>query len=262
MGRDLGYFDSDELDRPELNKCPDCECYFATEACPLCGKICPEEMRAGHRARVKPPKKRSNSTGRVQFINWYHSWWFILLMLYFMPIVGIILFFTSPHSKKAKIIAVAVVLGLYALSAGLLYGWMWWMMNKAPVNDDISRSAYTEQCEDMSVEEFYRAVPEKGRYVTLAVQVLERHTEGETVYYLCTAQNGGSAKILLCDCNLEGQVNFLPGDLLRVYGESAGTMPVYFDDGGGALYPCLYMAYAEPAREGAETSGSLCLFAP
>ena len=31
MGRNLGYFDSDELDRPELNKCPECECYFATE---------------------------------------------------------------------------------------------------------------------------------------------------------------------------------------------------------------------------------------
>ena len=123
MGRDLGYFDSDELDRPELNKCPDCECYFATEACPLCGKICPEEMRAGNRARVKPPtKRRGNSTGRVQFIEWYHSWWFILLMLYIFPVAGIILFFTSPHSKKSKIIVACVVLGIYALLAGLTLG--------------------------------------------------------------------------------------------------------------------------------------------
>ena len=90
MGRSLGYYDSDELDRPELNKCPDCECFFASDECPLCGKICPEEMRAGNRAKVKPPKKRKNSSGRVQFIPWYHSWWFILLMMYFMPIAGII----------------------------------------------------------------------------------------------------------------------------------------------------------------------------
>ena len=58
MGRSLGYFDSDELDRPELNKCPDCECYFASEECPLCGKICPENFRAGNRAPVKKPKKK------------------------------------------------------------------------------------------------------------------------------------------------------------------------------------------------------------
>ena len=67
MGRSLGYFDSEELDRPELNKCPDCECYFASEECPLCGKVCPEAFRAGNRAPVKK-KKHKNSSGRVQFI--------------------------------------------------------------------------------------------------------------------------------------------------------------------------------------------------
>ena len=39
MGRMLGSFDpEDELDRPDLNKCPDCGCYFASDECPLCGK--------------------------------------------------------------------------------------------------------------------------------------------------------------------------------------------------------------------------------
>ena len=99
MGRDLGYFASEELDRPELNKCPDCECYFASEECPLCGKLCPEEMRAGNRAPVKKPKKQKNSSGRVQFIPWYHTWGFIALMMVVQPIIGLILFFTSPHSK-------------------------------------------------------------------------------------------------------------------------------------------------------------------
>ena len=57
MGRMLGSFDpEDELDRPDLNKCPDCGCYFATDNCPLCGKVCPPEMRAG--ARVEPKKRK------------------------------------------------------------------------------------------------------------------------------------------------------------------------------------------------------------
>ena len=117
MGRSLGYFDSDELDRPELNKCPDCECYFASEECPLCGKICPENFRAGNRAPVKKPKKKKNSSGRVQFIPWYHSWLFIIIMLFIQPVIGIILFFTSPYSAKAKITTAALVIG-----GGLLYG--------------------------------------------------------------------------------------------------------------------------------------------
>ena len=155
MGRNLGYFDSDELDRPELNKCPECECYFATEECPLCGKICPEEMRAGNRARVKPPKKKRNSSGRVQFVAWYHSWWFILLMMYFMPVVGIILFFTSPHSKKAKIIAAAIVVGAYALLFVLGSGLMMFLLDQPLVNDDVSREEYVQLCEEMDVESFY-----------------------------------------------------------------------------------------------------------
>ena len=73
MGRMLGYHDSDELDRPELNKCPDCECYFATDECPLCGKICPEEMRAGNRAPVKH-KKRKNSSPKFSRLHILKLW--------------------------------------------------------------------------------------------------------------------------------------------------------------------------------------------
>ncbi len=109
----LGAFDNpEELDRPDLNKCPDCECFFAGDSCPLCGKVCPEQMRAGNR---KPPKKerrrKGSSNGRVTFVEWYHSWWFIILMLFVMPIVGIILLCTSPHRTLWKVLlTVAVVL--------------------------------------------------------------------------------------------------------------------------------------------------------
>ena len=118
MGRMLGAFaDDDELDRPDLNKCPDCDCFFASDACPLCKKICPEEMRAGNRKPVKPKKhKRRSGSGRVQFISWYHRWWFILLMFWFMPIVGIVLLVSSPHEKWKKWTAAGVLAVLYLIS--------------------------------------------------------------------------------------------------------------------------------------------------
>ena len=249
MGRSLGYHDSDELDRPELNKCPDCECYFSTDECPLCGKICPEEFRAGNRARVKP-KKRSNSTGRVQFIPWYHSWLFILLMLYFMPIVGIVLFFTSPHSKKSKIIAAAIVVGIYVLLIALTVGsgFLGKLFEKPPVNDDIPRAEYVERCEDMDVEDFYRAALDKGQYVTLEVTVISRETDwadSDTVYYTCRDRDGGVVQVYIRDCNLEKKANYLPGDTLRVWGESAGMVSFYTEYGAAVEMPCLNMAYCD-----------------
>ncbi len=256
MGRSLGYHDSDELDRPELNKCPDCQCYFATEECPLCGKICPEEMRAGNRAKVKPPKRRGNSTGRVQFINWYHSWWFILLMLYFMPIVGIILFFTSPHSKKSKIIAALVVVGIYLLTIALTYGWLWGLINNGAfsVNDDISREEYVELCEDMGMEEYHRNVYDMGRYVTMELTVIEKLVEPHDgyepggTYYRCRSAHGGELEIYVRECSLDRKTNYLPGDVIRVYGESSGEGVVIQGATTTEMLPILRMAYSELIR--------------
>lgn len=118
MGRMLGAFDNpQELDRPDLNKCPDCECFFAGETCPLCGKVCPEEMRAGNR---KPPKRekrrRGGNPGRVTFVEWYHSWWCIILASIFMAPLGIILMITSPRRTLWKVLfIIAVVLVEFVL---------------------------------------------------------------------------------------------------------------------------------------------------
>lgn len=256
MGRSLGYHDSDELDRPELNKCPDCECYFSSDDCPLCGKICPEEFRAGNRAKVKPSKKKRNSSGRVQFISWYHSWWFILLMMYFMPIVGIILFFTSPHSKKSKIIAAVIVVGLYALLIALTIGagWLGTFFERPLVNDDLSRAEYVERCEAVDVEAFYRDAYATGRYLTLELTVVERISDpyadvydvgsGGT-YYRCRSLDGGELEIYLQDCNLEQKTNYLPGDRIRVFGESGGMVSLSWDGLYREELPCLYMAYCD-----------------
>ena len=254
MGRSLGYHDSDELDRPELNKCPDCQCFFATEECPLCGKICPEEFRAGNRAKVKPPKKGRNSSGRVQFINWYHSWWFILLMLYFMPIVGLVLFFTSPHSKKSKIIAGAIVVALYALGLAVtLGGGLWGLFEDVPVNDRISREEYVAKCEEIDVEAYYRNPYDEGRYLTMELEVLERvadpyvdiyDSNGGETYYRCRSLDSSGIEIYVQDYNLGEKVNFLPGDRIRIFGESGGMTSLYWEQYPREL-PCIRMAYAE-----------------
>ncbi len=256
MGRSLGYFDSDELDRPELNKCPECECYFASEECPLCGKVCPEEMRAGNRAPVKPPKKRKKSTGRVQFIPWYHSWWFILIMMFFMPLAGIILFFTSPYSKKAKIIGAVIgviyvvgyVFMFYLGGSGLLFKLLTGEYDL--VNDDISREAYAETCEDMSVEEFYRISNDDGAYITMELTVVERcvdlalYGEDHNVYYLCTDETG-EILIYVRDCSLDSAGNYLKGDTIRVWGQNAGEKCIYPEGRSPQSHPCLNMAYSQ-----------------
>ena len=252
MGRNLGYFDSEELDRPELNKCPDCECYFASEECPLCGKICPEEMRAGNRAPVKKPKKKKNSSGRVQFIAWYHSWWFILIMMYLMPIAGIVLFVTSPHSKKSKIIAASIVVAAYLLILAVGSGILMKLFDQPLVNDKISREEYVQLCEPMDVESFYRISGDMGRYVSMELTVVERCVEQSidvydigATYYRCRNLNGGELIIYVQDCNLGKPLQFLPGDMIRVYGESAGTASYVQGSAYTEALPCLYMAYCE-----------------
>ncbi|MBE6634550.1 MAG: hypothetical protein E7620_09485, partial [Ruminococcaceae bacterium] len=104
MGAPIGYFsDQQPVDYPELNKCPDCETFFQTLTCPLCGKECPEEYRAGNRKAVKPKKVRyRNNSGRVQFIPWYHCAWFLVIALLAFPLVGLILLWQSSHSKGWK----------------------------------------------------------------------------------------------------------------------------------------------------------------
>lgn len=250
MGRMLGYFDSDELDRPELNKCPDCECYFASEECPLCGKLCPENMRAGNRAAVKKPKKKQNSSGRVQFIPWYHTWWFILIMMFLMPIIGIILFFSSPYSKKVKIIG-AVIGILYFVLVYMGLGWK--LLNMAlsedPVNDKLSREAYMETCQFMEATEFYRMADNEDAYVCMTLTVREvltdQYSDSEyTTYYLC-ASSDSAVTILVRDCRIGGGDRLLKGDAILVYGEGDGDATVYPDFERVVTAPCLNMAYAK-----------------
>ena len=251
MGRLLGAHDSDELDRSDLNKCPDCGCFFPQDNCPLCGKECPDAFRAGNRKAVKKKKARRKSSGRVTFVEWYHSWWFIILMLFVFPIAGIVLLLTSPHktAHKAIFIACAIVVYLFAtFGIGMISDWLHSM------EEPVSASLTKAECETVTPEDFYRsAAGYNGKYVSLTLTVESKYTEydgyygGEkyNTYYSCRPVDGGDFTILVRDCVKEDPKQFIPGDTITVYGEGQGQLTVYDLDYCPHTAPTVFAAYIE-----------------
>lgn len=258
MGRMLGAFDNpEELDRPDLNKCPDCECFFAGDKCPLCGKACPEEMRAGNR---KPPKKekprRSSSNGRVTFVEWYHSWWFITLAMFIMPIAGIILLATSPHKKSSKITFIIIGIVYIIISTigiGTIIGALSNIFDP-PVNTSLSREEYVSRCEITDPEQFYREPDAyEGQYVSMTLTVKGIITDSDgfysnkkyTTYYICRDATGGTFEILVRNCIQSGTKNLAVGDTVTIWGEGNGNQTVYDMDYIPHTAPCINVAYID-----------------
>ncbi len=260
MGRQLGSFlDDEELDRPDLNKCPDCGCFFADLYCPLCGKECPEEFRAGNRKPVRHKRRRSGGggNGRVTFIEWYHSWWFIILMLFVAPIIGFILLFTSPHKRSTKITVIAIA-AVYTIATS--YGGLT-LLNRlgnafegAPVDQKMSREEYIAACTVTDPEQFYRSPDDyRGEFTAMTVTVLYKVIDSDgyyggerySTYYLVQTADG-SCQFLLRDCQRDSTKNLITGDTVTVYGEGAGNISFYGTDGRYYTAPCLNTAYLVP----------------
>lgn len=259
MGRMLGAFaDDSELDRPDLNKCPDCGCFFEDDNCPICGKRCPEEMRAGNRKPVKKSRpKKSGGHYRLASVEWYHRWWFIILILIPFPIIGIILLLTSPHKKGAKIavFTVAIVytilssIGIGSVVQSLVNLW------SDPVDTSLSRADYVAACEAVEAEDYFRyAESYQERFVSVELTVKERfvdmdgyyQNEEYTTYYICEAIDGSTVEIMIRDCFQKDDVqNLSVGAMIRVYGEAAGNVTVYDMDGINRFAPCIYAAYVD-----------------
>lgn len=262
MGRLIGSFmDDNELDRPDLNKCPDCECYFPQDNCPICGKECPPEMRAGNRKVQKVKKSRNGRSTQRVVVDWYHRWWFIILMLFVFPLLGFILLLGSPHSKKLKI-TVAVIAALYTVLPYLGYG-IPQLINivgnnfDRPVDTSLTYEEYKDKCEELRVDEFFRN-PElyKGSFVktTLTVESSFFDVEGEyngekyNDYYVCTWVDGQekSYSIILRQCVVDGIKNLTPGDRVTVYGQCGESVDIF--DSNAEQYrrgPCINGAYFE-----------------
>lgn len=257
MSKQFGY-DDVELDRPDLNKCPDCECYFSTYTCPLCKKVCPEEMRAGNRLPPPKPKKRRKSadSGRVRFINWYHEWWFIVILFLIMPLAGLVVLFTSPHKFKHKILFVVgyltipLVLSLViSLCGSAIIAWL----QPDPVDDSLSREEYVQKCVEVDPEAYYRSpTAYEKAYVQMTLVVekqVYRSTESNGLtYYLCRAEGQENFYIIVRDCILDAEMNLLPGDTVTIWGEYGGTPTVVDTNADHYSYytaPCVNAAYAE-----------------
>ncbi len=256
MGRMLGAFDNpQELDRPDLNKCPDCECYFAGDNCPLCGKECPEEMRAGNRKPPKKEKKRRTSSNRVMFIEWYHSWWFIALAMFIFPILGIVLLITSPHKKSAKITFVILGVIYFIISSigiGAIIGGFTELFDP-PVNTSLTREEYMAKCEQSNAWDIWHNPEEyKDKYVKLEltvkdqVQNIDTYSSAEkyTSYYVCLTEDL-NGYILVRNCIQSGISNFAPGDVITVFGEGGGSVVIYDYNYNEYSAPCINAAYAE-----------------
>ena len=251
MGRLLGsYADEEELDRPDLNKCPDCNCFFPGDNCPLCGKECPENMRAGNRPAVKKKKKKA-SYSRTRFVEWYHSWWFIVLMLVVFPIAGIILLATSPHKKWTKILFISLSVAYMLFSSfgvGPLISKVSSLLDN-PVNTKLSQSEYISACVTVDPEEFYRTAGHyDGEFVSMTVKVIEKawnysDYNNKSTYYLCQGEDGGEYYIAIRDCLLADKQNLINGDVITIYGEADGFCEVYDANGNLHDVPCINVAY-------------------
>ena len=235
MGRMLGAFDNnEELDRPDLNKCPDCGCFFADDDCPLCGKTCPESMRAGNRRPVKKTKKKSGGPQyRRAGLDWYHRWWFIILMMIVSPmsIVGIVLLLTSPRKTSVKVIALVVLAVYLAVSTFGISGIVQSITNllEEPVDRSLSAEEYIAACETVDAERFYRNSEDyRGEFVSLRLTVAEKVVDyvskaggGEyTTYYVCYGDDP-RVTLLVRDCREKATPALLGGDMIEIFGEGA-----------------------------------------
>ena len=261
MGRLLGSHDTDDLDRPDLNKCPECGSYFAPSAeyCPICSAFCPEEYRAGNRKPVRVRRQTySRASSRVTFVEWYHSWWFIALAMLLMPMVGVILLITSPHKNRQKLMFVAAAL-LYTVLVswgvgGMLIGKLRSM--EQPAVTELSEPEYMAACEIVDTEDFYR---QADGYIThkVAVSLVVRQAitstsvyEGDLYpkYYLCSDE-AQTFTVLVRDCRTGERTNFLPGDTVLFWGEGMGNLHIMDTDNRTYHAPCLDAAFAKLKEE-------------
>jgi hypothetical protein len=214
-------------------------------------------MKAGNR---KPPQKQKykydNGYRTIQFVDWYHRWWFIALTAFISPLISIILLITSPYKKAHKIIAI-IIAALFFVIYTFGAPYIWGIINKPepPVDTSKTREEYIALCETVDSEDFYRSPDSYAdKFIKMELTVKSSFTDPYeyeyATHYICIGhdRNGNEIEILVRDCLQDVSQNFICPDTIVIYGESAGTIGVY--DEGYTLHraPCINMAYAELIR--------------
>ena len=257
MGANLGFFAEDrEHDFPELNKCPDCETFFADANCPICGKECPEEFRAGNRKPIKQKKhRRPSGNGRVQFVPWYHTVWFIVLMLFVQPIVGLILTWTGVWKTHWKIIVTLLVIlpYIFLIGGGIVTAIVdSYAETEIPINLEISDADYRASCVKPDVETLYRNSNEKvGEYVSMDLTVVAFTstyyytpdvTYRDANVYLChIIQGERTLEFFVVDYRQQDQKRLAIGDKITIWGEVAGEI----EAGENVSLPAIYARFID-----------------
>ena len=190
----------------------------------------------------------------VQFVPWYLSTWFIILMLFFQPIIGLILVWVGYWRKPAKIITTALVV-LYFLCTfvlGGLFGIFEFIVNREdiPVNTELSRAEYIEECVDLSAETVYREANQRvGEYVALTVTVTGRwensydYGSDYSLYLECVAEENGKSWTFLVRDYRGDDINLAVGDVVTVYGQIGGNFSIYNQTAGEISAPGINMLY-------------------
>ena len=176
-------------------------------------------------------------------------------MMFFFPIVGIVLLITSPHDRSKKILFVtiaAIYLVISTIGIGTIISGVVGIFDK-PVDTSLAKGDYIAACEELDAEAYYRSSESyEDKFVTLKLQVVSRveYYDGffgvsEDAYYLCEAVGTSSFKIIVRDCLIDSKQNFIAGDIITLYGEGDENIFVY---GLGEDYtewegPCINMAY-------------------
>lgn len=250
----------DERDFPELNKCPDCETFFADLTCPICGKICPEEMRAGNRKRVKVkknPRHESHETGRVRFVPWYFTTWFIILMLFIQPLVGLILTWAGYWKKKWKILATVLLVLPYVLT--ILFGGVMGILatvlsnSPPPVDVDMPQAEYVALCQELPAETVYREANARlGEHVKLTMKVegiwedALDYGSKYPLFFECSVEADGKTWVFLVHDYRQGDaVNLAVGDEITVWGQIGGNESITNSTVGTLSKPCINALYIE-----------------
>ena len=261
MSANLGFFAEDrERDFPELNKCPDCETFFADANCPLCGKECPEEFRAGNRKPVKQKKyRRPSGNGRVQFVPWYHTVWFIVLMLFVQPVVGLILTWSGVWKTHWKIIVTVLVILPYLLMAFFgIYSAITEQLHtrEIPINLESTDDEYRASCTKPDAEALYRNSNDYvGNYVNMELNVAEvtntYYYNADNVcmdakVYLCyIEQDERTLEFFVADYRQQDQIRLAIGDKIAVWGEVAGEIESSVNGGNLSSRPGIYARFID-----------------